>query len=67
VTHDLLGLYDKFTPKFVKQYATLHTVIHQALLDYGQEVKERTFPADEHTYSIPEEEWEIFLDLVGEY
>jgi 3-methyl-2-oxobutanoate hydroxymethyltransferase len=66
VTHDLLGLYDKFTPKFVKQYANLHTEIHQALLDYRDDVEGRTFPAEEHSYTIPDEEWEIFLDQVGE-
>lgn len=66
VTHDLLGLYEKFTPKFVKQYATLHHEIHQALLGYKMEVERGAFPSEAHAYTIPDEEWDLFLDQVGE-
>jgi 3-methyl-2-oxobutanoate hydroxymethyltransferase len=67
VTHDLLGLFDRFTPKFVKQYASLHKQIHQALLDYRKEVEQGLFPADQHTYTMPDEEWESFLHQVGDF
>lgn len=66
VTHDLLGLYDNFTPKFVKQYAVLHTEINQALQTYKSEVEQGVFPAHEHTYPITDEEWEQFLNQAGE-
>jgi len=48
VFHDLLGLYDRFTPRFVKQYAQLHRVIHDALRGYVDDVTARRFPAPEH-------------------
>ncbi len=48
VFHDLLGLYDRFTPRFVKQYAQLHRVIHDALRAYVHDVTARRFPAPEH-------------------
>jgi 3-methyl-2-oxobutanoate hydroxymethyltransferase len=62
VLHDLLGLYDRFTPKFVKQYASLHTEIHRALSDYLDEVKTHVFPAAEHSHSIADEEFRELLD-----
>ncbi len=66
VIHDLLGMYDRFTPKFVKKYAELHGEISQALLAYKQEVERGVFPAQEHTFTIPDGEWEQFLEQVGE-
>jgi 3-methyl-2-oxobutanoate hydroxymethyltransferase len=64
VTHDLLGLFDKFTPKFVKQYAVLHQEIQGALKDFQQDVLKREFPGQEHAFSIPDGEWELFLKRV---
>ncbi|HDQ72368.1 MAG TPA: 3-methyl-2-oxobutanoate hydroxymethyltransferase, partial [Chloroflexi bacterium] len=66
VTHDLLGLFDRFTPKFVKQYANLHSVIAQALAAYRDEVEAGQFPAPEHTVNMPDETWEALLAEVGE-
>jgi 3-methyl-2-oxobutanoate hydroxymethyltransferase len=56
VWHDMLGLYEGHAPRFVKQYADLAGVIRGALATYVSEVRERSFPADIHTYSMPEEE-----------
>jgi 3-methyl-2-oxobutanoate hydroxymethyltransferase len=67
VYHDLLGLFDRFTPKFVKQYANLNEVIHLALRAYADDVSSHQFPADEHTYPIEEGELEKFLELAKEY
>jgi 3-methyl-2-oxobutanoate hydroxymethyltransferase len=61
VYHDLLGLFDRFTPKFVKQYAQLSQEILTALESFSQDVHERRFPAEEHTYAIDEEELESLL------
>jgi 3-methyl-2-oxobutanoate hydroxymethyltransferase len=66
VTHDLLGLFDKFTPKFVKQYASLHEDISAALQDYKHEVESGDFPKQEHSFLISEDEWVNFLDLISE-
>ena len=66
VTHDLLGLYDKFTPKFVKQYAALHEEIDTAIRSYQNDVLQGKFPAQEHSFSISDQEWELFLSRRGE-
>jgi len=66
VTHDLLGLFDKFTPKFVKQYSVLHQEINKALKNYQEEVIQGEFPTSEHSFIISDQEWETFLDQVGD-
>ncbi len=50
VTEDAVGMFNDFTPKFVKRFAEVGDVIGQAAADYAAEVKARSFPADEHTY-----------------
>ena len=66
VTHDLLGLFDKFTPKFVKRYADLHEKIQIALNNYQKDVLEGLFPTEEHSFTISDQEWELFISRVGE-
>ena len=61
VYHDLLGLFDKFQPRFVRQYANVAQVIAGALEQFRQEVEAGQFPAAEHTFSIKDEEFEDFL------
>jgi 3-methyl-2-oxobutanoate hydroxymethyltransferase len=55
VTHDLLGLYPRFVPKFVKQYAVLHQEIEAALGRYKEEVQAGVFPGPEHGFGLSEE------------
>jgi len=50
VVHDMLGLFDDFTPKFVKQYANLKDTIGGAVRSYMEEVRTEAFPAEEHTF-----------------
>jgi 3-methyl-2-oxobutanoate hydroxymethyltransferase len=50
VVHDLLGLTDRFAPKFVKRYVDLRTVISQAVQEYVTDVRAGAFPADEHSF-----------------
>ena len=56
VFHDLLGLFDQFVPKFVKQYAALRQPIIQAIAHYCEEVRIGRFPQPQHSFSMPEEE-----------
>jgi 3-methyl-2-oxobutanoate hydroxymethyltransferase len=56
VIHDLLGLFERFTPKFVKKYINLSPLISQAILEYKNEVIQGKFPSKEHSFSIKEEE-----------
>lgn len=65
VTHDLLGLFERFTPKFVKQYADLHGEMLRAFGDYIEEVQTHAFPAEPHTVDMPEAEWQSFLERMG--
>jgi 3-methyl-2-oxobutanoate hydroxymethyltransferase len=59
VTHDLIGLFDRFTPKFVRQYANAANLMQDAFVAYRDEVRDRKFPAEEHTYAMAEEEWQV--------
>ena len=56
VTHDLLGLFERFTPKFVKKYINLSALIEKAIQEYKDEVIQEKFPTPEHSFSIKEEE-----------
>lgn len=56
VIHDLVGMYDRFTPKFVKQYAKVSTPVAEALAQYKAEVEDRTFPGPEHSFAMKSEE-----------
>jgi 3-methyl-2-oxobutanoate hydroxymethyltransferase len=53
VTHDLIGLFDKFIPKFVKQYTQIRPIILEALQRYKTDVQEETFPGPEHSFNMP--------------
>jgi 3-methyl-2-oxobutanoate hydroxymethyltransferase len=55
VTHDMIGLFDKFVPRFVKQYAQIRTIILEAMKSYKKEVQAVSFPAAEHSFKMPEE------------
>ena len=44
VTHDLLGLFDRFTPKFVKQYANFHAEMQRAFGEYIEDVEAKRIP-----------------------
>jgi len=60
VYHDLLGLTEGRAPRFVKRYANLAETILRALTMYAEEVRSGSYPADEHTYAMPEDELELF-------
>ena len=56
VYHDTVGLFERFTPKFVKQYIKLGPMIVDALKEYKREVEEGVFPGDEHIFTMSKEE-----------
>jgi 3-methyl-2-oxobutanoate hydroxymethyltransferase len=58
VTHDLLGLFERFKPKFVKQYINLAPQIQKAIEEYKKEVLAGTFPTSAHSFTIKDEELE---------
>lgn len=59
VTLDLLGLFEAFTPKFVRKYAQLWDEVLTALGEFKEEVERFRFPGDEHVFGMPEEEFEL--------
>lgn len=66
VWHDLLGLYDGQSPRFVKRYADLAAEIERALVAYAADVRGRRFPEEQHTYAMPEEELALFEEALLE-
>jgi 3-methyl-2-oxobutanoate hydroxymethyltransferase len=60
VWHDLLGLYHGRAARFVKRYAEIGETIRRALAAYADDVRERRFPEERHTYAMPDEELAVF-------
>ena len=56
VIHDILGLYSRLLPKFVKRYASLNESIGEAVSNYKAEVKSGAFPGPEHSFGMEESE-----------
>jgi len=65
VTHDMIGLFDKFVPKFVKQYTKIRPTIINALKAYKDEVVEATFPGPEHSFKMSDEALEQLKKLMA--
>ncbi|MBQ8385373.1 MAG: 3-methyl-2-oxobutanoate hydroxymethyltransferase [Spirochaetaceae bacterium] len=55
VYQDMLGMYSDFTPKFVRRFADIGSVMKEAFATYQQEVQQGTFPAKEHEYTIADD------------
>ena len=64
VTHDLLGLFERFTPRFVRKYADLHGEMRRAFDEYKADVEALKFPAEEHCVEMPDHEWAAFLEEI---
>lgn len=64
VTYDMIGLFEKFVPKFVKQYTQIRKTILEALKEYKEDVVAVTFPGPEHSFKMPEETLEQLKKLV---
>jgi len=52
IVSDMLGLFEIFTPKFVKKYANLAEVMREAFREYAREIREGKFPTQEHCYKM---------------
>jgi 3-methyl-2-oxobutanoate hydroxymethyltransferase len=58
IVHDMLGMFEAFTPKFAKKYANIGEQIVKALRVFAEETEKGIFPAPEHCYRMPQEEIE---------
>ncbi len=65
VFHDVLGLYDRLRPKFVKQYANLGDLAVEALTQYADAVRNSAFPGPEHVFSMPPDALAAFESLAA--
>jgi 3-methyl-2-oxobutanoate hydroxymethyltransferase len=61
VTHDLLGLFDRFTPKFVKKYADFHGEMKRAFGEFMLDVQSRSFPTSQHSVEMEDAEWQQLI------
>ena len=64
VFHDVVGLFDRFVPKFVKQYTNVRKTIIEALKEYNQDVIKGTFPGPEHSFKMPDEALEQLKKMI---
>jgi 3-methyl-2-oxobutanoate hydroxymethyltransferase len=55
VLHDVLGLFERFTPKFAKEYVDLAGILRDTFETYAKEVHAGEFPTEEHVYSTSDE------------
>jgi len=61
VLHDMLGMFDRFTPKFVKKYADFFETGTKALQQYVQDVEQKVFPEPEHIFTMKDDVYEALL------
>jgi 3-methyl-2-oxobutanoate hydroxymethyltransferase len=64
VLHDMIGLFDRFTPKFVKKYANCWEIIGGALQDFQEDVRKGEFPKAEHSFTMKDEEYQAFVQML---
>ncbi|HEY4689286.1 MAG TPA: 3-methyl-2-oxobutanoate hydroxymethyltransferase [Anaerolineae bacterium] len=66
VFHDLLGYFDRFSPRHNKRYTNLREIIVNALSEYRREVETRAFPTAENSFAIDDAEFQSLLQALGE-
>jgi 3-methyl-2-oxobutanoate hydroxymethyltransferase len=64
--YDVIGMFDRFVPKFVKQYANVNPIIEEALRAYRDEILQGSFPGPEHSYGMSDEALQALLQELGE-
>ena len=64
ICHDVLGIFQAFTPKFVKRYAEIGSQIESVFKEYVADIRERRFPEDKHTYSMLKGEEEKLIKTI---
>jgi 3-methyl-2-oxobutanoate hydroxymethyltransferase len=65
VFHDMLGLFKRFTPKFVKVYAQMYDQEVKAVREFVEDVRRDRFPAEEHSFNMKEESVEELKKVLG--
>lgn len=65
VTHDMLGLYDRFVPRFAKIYRNLLQEMTTGITEYAEEVRKGKFPQEEFTTHVPKDVREWLMNRSG--
>ncbi|HEY9777029.1 MAG TPA: 3-methyl-2-oxobutanoate hydroxymethyltransferase [Planktothrix sp.] len=65
VTDDLLGKYTDFQPRFVRRYANLAEICHEAVSNYAKDVLSQDFPSTAESFPFSKEEEEELLEIIG--
>ena len=65
VTHDVLGIYDEFTPSFAKQYANVKQIMADSFTQYREEVLTGVFPDEAHSYKMSDEIMALIIEEFG--
>ncbi|MCR4397627.1 MAG: 3-methyl-2-oxobutanoate hydroxymethyltransferase [Firmicutes bacterium] len=65
IIHDMLGFFDRFTPKFVKKYCNINEIILKVLEEYVKDIETGAFPEPQHCYTMKAGEHEKLLELLG--
>ena len=63
--YDLIGLFERFTPKFVKKYGKLSQEVIRMLRQYKEDVEKGAFPDDEHSFHIRDDVYAALLESKG--
>lgn len=62
IYHDAIGMFEAFTPRHAKRYAEIGATLREALEQFNREIKDGTYPGPEHSFKIPAEELQAFLE-----
>jgi 3-methyl-2-oxobutanoate hydroxymethyltransferase len=65
IYHDMFGLYPRFKPRMAKVFGEAGKVILEGLQQYVQEVSDKSFPQVENWFTMPDEEYEELLQMLG--
>jgi 3-methyl-2-oxobutanoate hydroxymethyltransferase len=66
VLYDMIGMFERFVPKFVKRYCNMSEQIGAALAQFQEDVRNGEFPKAEHSFTIEDEEYEAVLEALKE-
>jgi 3-methyl-2-oxobutanoate hydroxymethyltransferase len=61
ILNDVIGLYDRHTPKFAKRYINGNEIFGEALVRFKKEVEDHTFPQEDNYYTMKDEVYEAIL------
>jgi 3-methyl-2-oxobutanoate hydroxymethyltransferase len=65
IFHDVVGMFEAFTPRHAKRYAEVGAVLREGLARFNREIKDGTYPGPEHSFKVKKEELEQFAEYAS--